>query len=308
MRRRSSLPQLRGISLTVCDGARSLQHGSQTSASRAGKVAVVVAESSWGSIVRQLGGDRVDVTRSSTVRTPTRTTTSRRRPTRATWRQPATSSSTDSATTHGRAICCGRQRVGRTHSARDRRRLGLNAGDNPHRWYFPDDVARVDRPDHRRPPVDRSGQRVRTSRGNTIDSSETTLRPYRDLLAQIRATKAGTSVGASESAIEGLTEATGLDLATPTFLLDAISEGNDPDAPDKVTVDRPDRQPGDQGLRLQQPERHAGRAAAGERSAARRTSRSYPSPRHRSRSASPSRTGRSSSWNASQMRWRRHGT
>ena len=48
---------------------------------------------------------------------------------------------------------------------------------------------------------------------------------------------AGTPVGASESAVEGVAKATGLDLTTPTSFLDAISEGNDPDVSDKVTVD-----------------------------------------------------------------------
>jgi zinc/manganese transport system substrate-binding protein len=34
-----------------------------------------------------------------------------------------------------------------------------------------------------------------------------------------------------------MVQAAGLDLKTPQSFLDAISQGNDPDAPDKVTVD-----------------------------------------------------------------------
>jgi len=65
----------------------------------------------------------------------------------------------------------------------------------------------------------------------------TALRPYRDLIARVRSTYAGTPVGASESIVDGMAQAAGLELKTPPSFLDAIGEGNDPDAADKVTVD-----------------------------------------------------------------------
>jgi zinc/manganese transport system substrate-binding protein len=58
------------------------------------------------------------------------------------------------------------------------------------------------------------------------------------LIAQINQRYAGTAVGASESIFVGLAEATGLDLKTPAAYLTAISEGTDPTAQDKATVDQ----------------------------------------------------------------------
>ena len=114
--------------------------------------------------------------------------------------------------------------------------LGLHTGDNPHRWYFPDDVGHViDRITSDLQSIDPANAAYYAQKHDEFTG--TALRPYRDLLAQIRATYSGTPVGASESIVEGLTQAAGLELKTPTSFLDAISEGNDPDARDKVTVD-----------------------------------------------------------------------
>jgi zinc/manganese transport system substrate-binding protein len=64
------------------------------------------------------------------------------------------------------------------------------------------------------------------------------LKQYKDLLAEIKQKYAGTPVGASESIFVGIARATGLDLATPAAFLTAISEGADPTAQDKSTVDQ----------------------------------------------------------------------
>jgi zinc/manganese transport system substrate-binding protein len=63
------------------------------------------------------------------------------------------------------------------------------------------------------------------------------LKPYDELIAQIRATAAGTPIGASESIIEGIAGATGLDLVTPKSFVDAVSEGAEPTPRDRATVD-----------------------------------------------------------------------
>ncbi len=114
--------------------------------------------------------------------------------------------------------------------------LGLKAGDNPHRWYNPDnvqtvisayvvDLARLD-------PVDASYFRSQQTRFDTV-----ALGPYDRLIARIRATYAGTPVGASESIFAMLAPALGLDLVTPDSFLKAISEGTDVSAADKTTID-----------------------------------------------------------------------
>src|SRR5262249_10594325 len=65
----------------------------------------------------------------------------------------------------------------------------------------------------------------------------TDLKPYFDVIIQIRSAYAGTPVGASESIFAMMAPALGLDLVTPAAFLTAISEGNDPSAADKATID-----------------------------------------------------------------------
>jgi zinc/manganese transport system substrate-binding protein len=202
-----------------------------------GKLAVVAAESFWGSVARQLGGDRVDV--EEIVSSPDADPHDYE-PTPQDARDVATagyvivnglgydawaSDLVDANPSDGRSLLD----VGHL--------LDLQTGDNPHRWYYPDDVAKV---------IDRI-----TADYKVLDPAHaayydeqheqytgTALQPYRDAIAQIRAHDAGTPVGASESIVAGLAGATGLDLKTPESFLDAISQGNDPSASDKVTVDR----------------------------------------------------------------------
>jgi len=237
MRRRSSLPLLLGIALALVMAIAACSTGPQRSSTRDGKLAVVAAESSWGSIVRQLGGDRIDVT--EIINSPDADPHDY---------EPTPADARDLATAryvvlNGLGYDAWASDLLRANESDERTvlvigdSLGLRTGDNPHRWYFPDDVGRVvDRITADLQSIDPANASYYATQHDQF--VETALRPYRDVLAQIRATKAGTSVGASESAIEGLTEATGLVLATPPSFLDAISEGSDPDAPDKVTVDR----------------------------------------------------------------------
>ena len=115
--------------------------------------------------------------------------------------------------------------------------VGAKPGDNPHRWYNPDDVRRV---------VDRITadlKRAAPAEAAYFDAQHATvlatnLKPYFDSVARIKATYAGTPVGASESIFAMLAPATGLRLLTPPTFLTAISEGNDPTAQDKATIDQ----------------------------------------------------------------------
>ena len=63
------------------------------------------------------------------------------------------------------------------------------------------------------------------------------LKDYHDTIKTIKTKYAGTKVGASESIFAYVAEGTGLDLITPPGYLNAISEGADPSAADKATVE-----------------------------------------------------------------------
>ena len=65
----------------------------------------------------------------------------------------------------------------------------------------------------------------------------TNLKAYFDVINEIKSSFAGTPVGASESIFAMMAPALGLNLLTPAGFLTAISEGNDPSAADKATID-----------------------------------------------------------------------
>jgi zinc/manganese transport system substrate-binding protein len=65
----------------------------------------------------------------------------------------------------------------------------------------------------------------------------TNLKGYLDVIDQIKAAYAGTPVGASEPIFAMISPALGLNLLTPAAFLTAISEGSDPTAQDKATID-----------------------------------------------------------------------
>lgn len=106
--------------------------------------------------------------------------------------------------------------------------LGKKVGDNPHFWYSPDYVDRV---------VQRIGADL-GARDGAAHFSDVALKDYRDTIASVRQKHAGTKVGASESIFAYVAAATGLDLVTPPGYLSAISEGAEPTAADKATVQR----------------------------------------------------------------------
>ena len=65
----------------------------------------------------------------------------------------------------------------------------------------------------------------------------TNLKAYFDVINQIKTNYAGTPVDASESIFAMLVPATGLSLLTPEPFLTAVSEGAEPSAADKATID-----------------------------------------------------------------------
>jgi zinc/manganese transport system substrate-binding protein len=114
--------------------------------------------------------------------------------------------------------------------------VGVSAGDNPHRWYSPPDVEKV------ADTITAALKKIDPADGSYFDMQrhefETHgLAHYHGLISDIRASYGGTAVGASENMFALLSDALGLSLVTPAKLLNAISEGTEPSAADKATVD-----------------------------------------------------------------------
>jgi zinc/manganese transport system substrate-binding protein len=115
--------------------------------------------------------------------------------------------------------------------------VGKQDGDNPHFWYSPDYVHKV---------IEQIATQLKQLNGvdgSAIDSQKTQfessgLKSYTDTIAAIKQKYAGTAVGSTESIFVYMSDALGLNLITPPGYMKAISEGNDPTAADKVTVDQ----------------------------------------------------------------------
>ena len=220
------------ILLAACSTGRSSAAGPSGS-----RLQVVAAEGFWGSIAGQLGGDHVEV--ASIVTNPA-TDPHDYEPTPDDGRtfaqaqyvvvngvgyDPWATKLIDANPVDGRRVLD----VGHL--------VGAAAGDNPHRWYVPGDVERVvDQitSDYQR--LDPAAADAYQQRHDEFEA--TGLARYHALLAQVRDSYSGTPVGASESIFEGLAAATGLDLLSPASYLGAISEGTEPTAADKATMDR----------------------------------------------------------------------
>jgi zinc/manganese transport system substrate-binding protein len=115
--------------------------------------------------------------------------------------------------------------------------VGIPEGGNPHRWYSPSDVEKV--ADAITVDLKRADPGDAAYFDDQRQSFESTgLARYHQLISDIKAKYAGTPVGASESIFAPLADALGLNLITPPSFLKAISEGTDPTAADKATVDQ----------------------------------------------------------------------
>jgi zinc/manganese transport system substrate-binding protein len=197
----------------------------------------VAAENFWGSIASQLGGDRVHVT--SVITSPA-TDPHDYEPTAADARtiagaqmvivngigyDPWAGKLIAANPVHGRAVLT----VGNL--------LGIKPGGNPHRWYSPNDVkkviARIVSDYTKLDPKHAGYFKQQKARFETRG-----LAQYKRLLAQIERQYHGVRVGASESIFAPLALALGLNLVTPASFLKAISEGAEPTASDKTTIDR----------------------------------------------------------------------
>lgn len=197
---------------------------------------IVAAENFWGSIASQLGGSHVSV---SSIITNPATDPHSYEPVPADGRVIATADLVivngvgyDSWADKLLAASADSQlvlNVGKLVGAKD--------GDNPHRWYNPNDVkafiTALSGDLQKLDPADAKSFASATS-GYLRDG----LAEYQQLIAAIKSKYAGTPVGASESIFAMLAPSLGLNLITPPTFLKAISEGSDVSAADKTLIDQ----------------------------------------------------------------------
>jgi zinc/manganese transport system substrate-binding protein len=210
--------------------------GEGSAAGSGGRLQVVAAENFWGSIAAQLGGDRVQVR--SIIVNPA-TDPHSYEPTAEDARTVAgaklaivngvgydewASKLLAASPLNGRAVL----NVGEL--------LGLQDGENPHRWYFPSDVHAVTKQ------IVRDYEQLVPGANSYFEQRRHTfevqsLARYNQLRREIRERYAGTPVGYSESIFQGLGDGLGLKLLTPYSFAKAIAEGSEVTAQDKRTVD-----------------------------------------------------------------------
>jgi zinc/manganese transport system substrate-binding protein len=201
-----------------------------------GGVSVVAAENFWGSIAKQIAGDKADA--QSIITNPAQDPHSYE-PTAQDARMMAMS---------GLAIVNG---IGYDPWAPkllaanpDPARIvltvgdlfGLHEGDNPHRWYDPADVEAVANKIaadlEKLDPKHSAYYARRLAAFQTED-----LAQYHALIAQIKSRYAGVPVGASESIFALQAPALGLNLITPYSFMKAIGEGTEVSPQDTITTE-----------------------------------------------------------------------
>jgi zinc/manganese transport system substrate-binding protein len=241
---RATSPMFRGAATGVAAALLVLAAGcstadSSTAAARNGqgqKIVVVAAENFWGSIARQLGGTHI--TETSIITNPN-TDPHEYEPTATDAR---TMASAQLVIVNGIGYDPWAPKLLAANPVQGRRTLtvgdllGLKPGGNPHQWYSAAHVRRVIEAitaDYRR--IDPGDAAYFDSRQNTFETK--TLARYNELVSHIRARYAGTPIGASESIVSPLAGTLGLKMLTPYSFLQAISEGTEPTAQDKATID-----------------------------------------------------------------------
>jgi zinc/manganese transport system substrate-binding protein len=214
--------------------------GSGTSASESGGsprvIQVVAAENFWGSIAAQLGGSHVKVT--SIIDSPDADPHDYE-PTAEDARAVAVA---DLVLVNGIGYDTWATKLLAANPAPNRVALtvgdvvGVAPGGNPHRWYNPDDVSKVADQlvvDYKK--LDPAATAAFDAQRTAFET--VALADYKAAISAVKATYAGTPVGASESIFAMIAPALGLSLVTPESFLKAITEGTEPTAADKATID-----------------------------------------------------------------------
>jgi zinc/manganese transport system substrate-binding protein len=210
---------------------------SSNGASNGGRLRVVAAENFWGSIASQLAGSKASV--QSIIVDPNQDP-HMYNPTASDARTLATS---QLAIFNGVGYDPWGPKLVAANPAPGRvvitvgDLLGLKQGDNPHRWYSPDNVMTV--------------AQAMTAKLKQLDAKDAAyfdqqyqafvnegLTQYRQLIAAIKAKYAGVAVGASESIFALLSPALGLNLITPPGYMKAVSEGTEVTPRDEAAIHR----------------------------------------------------------------------
>ncbi|MGA2013356.1 MAG: zinc ABC transporter substrate-binding protein [Solirubrobacteraceae bacterium] len=229
----SRLPAARALAIAAAVAVLGAGCAAIGSDPRGDGVRVVAAENFWGSIARQIGGTHADVR--SIIVNPAQDPHSY---------EPTTVDARDEATAQlaivngvgydpwASKLLAANPLPGRL-TVNVGTLLGLQVGDNPHRWYDPADVTVVARaiaaaleklsPDH---------AAYFAARLRSFQTAG--LARYHALIAAIRARYSGVPVGASESIFALQAPALGLDLITPGSFMRAISEGTEITAQDTI--------------------------------------------------------------------------
>lgn len=209
---------------------------STASPSSTKRMAIVVGENFWGSIVSQLAGKAGDVT--SIVTDPN-----------ADPHNHETSSDTARAfatanlvVLNGAGYDAWADKLLSANPNRSREvvvvagLLGKKDGDNPHFWYSPDYVARViDRLEAELKTLDPADSAYFDTRRRAFDAA---LAPVTARLTAIRSRFAATPVASTESIFVYLGQYLGLDIVSPPDFMNAVAEGNDPPAPSVVQFEQ----------------------------------------------------------------------
>jgi zinc/manganese transport system substrate-binding protein len=215
---------------TQATGSTGASGGSST------KITVVAAENFWGSIASQLGGEHATVT--SVITNPDADPHTYE-PTPADGR---TIASAQYAIVNGIGYDPWAPKLIDANPNPQRTALtvgdlvGVKEGGNPHRWYSPDNVHQVIEQitaDYKK--IDPADAAYFDQQKQTFETQ--TLSQYNQLITDIKAKYAGTPIGASESIVSPLADGLGLTMLTPDSFLSAMSEGSDPTAADKATID-----------------------------------------------------------------------
>lgn len=222
---------------TTAPTASTANTSSSASAGSSKVIQVVAAENFWGSIAGQLGGSHVQV---DSIITNPDTDPHSYEPTAADARTVTTAQFT---IVNGIGYDAWADKLLSTNPGSGRTELkvgdlvGIKPGGNPHRWYSPDNVHQVIEA------ITAGYKKIDPADAAYFDQQKTifetqTLAPYNQLIGDIKAKYAGTPIGASESIVTPLAGGLGLTMKTPETFLDAMSEGTDPTAADKATIDQ----------------------------------------------------------------------
>jgi zinc/manganese transport system substrate-binding protein len=219
--------------LAVLTAACGLSGGGSAS----GKVEVVAAENFWGSVAAQVGGDKVHLV--SIITNPdTDPHDYEAKPDDA--KKIAVA---NYVIVNGAGYDSWASKLLAANPVNGRQTLdigelvGVKDGGNPHFWYSPDYVNKViDRITADLKKLDSGDASYFDTQSSNYKNSG--LKDYKDTIAAIKKKYTGVPVGATESIVVYIAQATGLNLVTPPDYMKAISEGTDPSAGDKATVDQ----------------------------------------------------------------------